>query len=523
VVSVLLLFVLYPLARVCLTPRLGDWAAVLSSPRWRGALANTLFITVLSTLSSVTLGYAYAYAVTKARIPGAAFFSALPLLLLVSPPFVGGLAFTFLFGRRGLITHALLGFDLSIYGWQGLWLAQTLAFFPTAYIILRSSLGGQNCGLDQAARGLGASRLKVFSSITLPLSRPGLLSASLYISISVLSDFANPLLVGGRFRVLATEIYTQLSGWANPGASACVGVMLLVPALLLFSAQRGLERRGPGRFATQGGRGSSLPGVGASLAARALLFGLCLLAALYIVLHFGIIFWGALSRVWGVDPSLSFTHIRRVAREWPSLANSLSFAVIAALCSALVSSLAAYVSRRCRAPLSGAIDALTLLPAAIPGSLIGLSFVLAFNGAPFRLTGTALIIVAAMAIRYLPMGYRVNAAALGQIKESMDDGARALGASRSRVFLDIIAPMTREPIISTFVFAFVQAMGSLSAVIFLVSFHTPLASVSILNWADQGSWGDAAALASLLILLTFGALGAGRLLAGKRFTQGLYR
>src|SRR5690606_31353979 len=189
------LFVLAPLVRVFLAPTASDWQQVLATPRWRGAALNTLTMMALSTASALLIGTLYAYAIAKARVPGSRLFGIVPLLLLITPPFVSGLAFILLLGRRGLLTYQLLGLETSIYGWHGLWLAQTLSFFPIAYLVLYGVFQAIDPSLEQAARGLGAGRWQVLRTVTLPLATPGLLAAGLFIAIGVLGDFGNPMLV----------------------------------------------------------------------------------------------------------------------------------------------------------------------------------------------------------------------------------------------------------------------------------------------------------------------------------------
>lgn len=515
----LAVFVLYPVVLVTLAPGLEDWSRVVATPRWRHATLNTLTMVALSTSSSLVLGFLYAFAVTKGQVAGRRVFEVVPLLLLVTPPFVGGLAFLLLLGRRGLVTSTLLGLDVSIYGWHGLWLAQTLSFFPVAYVILRSTLLAVDPTLGQAARDLGASRSQVLRTITLPLATPGLLAAALFIAIAVLSDFGNPMLIGGRFRVLATEVYTQLTGWASVGTSAALGLLLLVPAALFFALQQRVQRRTRQRFATVGGRGMGLPEPPPAPLVRWTLFGVCALVTAFVAATYLVVVLGAVTRLWGVDTSLTGDHLRGVVRHLPELVNSVGFALVAAaLCTGL-SLVAAYLVQRCGVPLRSGLDLATLLPAAVPGTLMGVAYVLAFNTAPLRLTGTSSIIVLAMAVSYLPVGYRIFAAALAQVQPSLDDTARNLGASRMRTLVDVLVPLLRSAATAAFVFCFIQAVGTLSTVIFLVSFDTPLTSVTILNLAEQGQWGRAAALATTLVAVTFVALAAVRGVAGRGFTS----
>jgi len=512
----LIAFVVAPLVAVAFAPSAQDWARVAATPRWRQAGLNTLLLVGLSTTSSLTLGTLYAFAVTRARVPLRRLFEVVPLVLLITPSFVSGLAFILLLGRRGLITYHLLGLETSIYGWHGVWLAQTLSFFPVAYLVLRGVFLAHDAALEQASRGLGAGRWAVLRTVTLPLATPGLLAAGLFIAIGALGDFGNPMLVGGRFRVLATEVYTELTGWASIGTSAALGLVLLVPAVLLFAAQQRVQQATAGRFTTVGGRGSGLEAPSPPAALRWSLLALCAVVTLFVFASQGVVVAGSVTRVWGVDHTLTAEHFEYLLTRARPLVNSVRFAAAAALLGAAIAAVTAYLVLRTRAPLRRGLDLATLLPAAVPGTLMGVAYVLVFNRPPLKLTGTAALIVIAMAASYLPVGYRIVAAALQQLRATLDESAANLGASRARAFLTVTLPLTWPAVAAAFAFTFVQAVGTLSTVIFLVSFDTPLASVEILNLAAQGRWGRACALATGLLAATLAGLGLAYALTGGR-------
>lgn len=506
--------IIFPLVCVALTPRAGDVLSVLSSPRWHEAMRNTLVECICSTVLSVAAGYLYAYAVERGNIPCRRFFSLLPVVHLVTPPFVGGLSFILLVGRQGFITHTLLHLDISLYGFAGLLLAQVLCFFPIAYLMCLQTLRGINPTLEQAARGMGAGNAKIFFTITLPLSFPGIASALLFIAVSVLSDFGNPMIVAGRFRVLAVEIYTQLTGWLNAGTSAVLGLVLVLPSVLLFALQNRIFGKTSARIATIGGKSQSFAmQASPSLASRVLLTAFCGLIALAVIAQFAAIVVGSLQKLWGVNTSLTFAHLASMRLYARELIHSLVFALTAALCCTAFSAVAAYLVSRTDAPLRKPIDVLSQLPAAIPGSLFGLAFSLAANRLGLR--SPRLMIIIAMVVGFMPFSYRILSAAYAQLKTTLDDGARSLGASRLYVLRTVLAPLTSGALFYSFIYTFVRGVGTLSAVIFLVSFNTPLASVRILNLAEQGDWGKACALALILTCFVFIILGGGKLAADR--------
>ena len=505
--------IIFPLCCVLLTLRAGDLATVLSSARWHEAMRNTALSCVCSTALSVAVGYVYAYAVERGALPCKRFFAALPVAHLVTPPFVGGLAFILLVGRQGFITHTLLHLDVSLYGFWGLLLAQVLCFFPIAYLMCLQTLRGINPSLEQAARGMGAGGARIFCTITLPLSLPGIASALLFIAVSVLSDFGNPMIVAGRFRVLAVEIYTQLTGWLNAGTSAALGLVLVVPSVLLFIAQNRVLSKHSARVATIGGRASGIGAPRPKLATRVALTAFCALIALMVLAQLAALVAGSVQKLWGVNTALTTAHLRALPLYLHELANSLVFAFAAALVTTALSAFTAYLVRRTDAPLRKPIDVLSQLPAAIPGSLFGLAFSLAANRAGIR--APRFFIITAMVVGFMPFSYRILSAAYAQLKTTLDDGARSLGAGRLYVLSSVLAPLASGSLFYSFIYTFVRGVGTLSAVIFLVSFNTPLASVRILNLAEQGDWGKACALALILTCAVFIILGVGKLCADR--------
>lgn len=508
VAAFLLLCVVLPLSCVAAAPGASDFAAFLSSPARLAAAANTAVSCVCSTALSVAVGYGYAYAVVRGNLPFRRLFAAIPLLHLMTPPFVGGLSFILLFGRQGFVTHRLLGLDVSPYGFWGLVFAQTLCFFPMAYLMCAATLRGIEPNAEQAAFGMGASGARIFRTVTLPLSAPGIASSALFIAVSALSDFGNPMLVGGRFSVLSVEIYTQLTGWLDAGSSAVMGLLLVAPSVALFMAQNRLARKSAERLATTGGRPSGLPPKARSAASRAFLFALCASVTLAVAAQFAAICLGAFQKLWGIRTEFTAEHLAAALSYGKELRNTALFSLAAAALSTLVSMLAAFIVSRTELPFRRTIDVLCQVPAAVPGSLFGLAFSLAAARAGVRSSGV--LIVVAISVGFMPFSYRILSATLSQVRTTLDDGAATMGAGKMRTLLEILAPLSARGLFGSFLYDFVRGVGTMSAVIFLVSFGTPLASVRILNLAEEGFWGRAAALALILTAMTFAVLALGR-------------
>jgi iron(III) transport system permease protein len=514
VACLLALFVLWPVLRVLVQPGAADWIRLLSTERYLTLARNTLLIAALSTVSAVALGFLFAYATSRPGVPLRHVFKVVAILPLVVPPFVGGLAFILLFGRRGLITYSLLGLSSDIYGWHGLWMVQTLAFFPIAYLTLAGVLRRINPTLEHAAQDLGARGLFLFRTVTLPLALPGLGSAALLVGIYALSDFGNPMLVGGPFKVLATETYTQVTGWGDLGMAATLSSALLAPSLALFLLQRyWVEGR---VHATVTGKGSFADPPPPTAPVRWALFAACGAVTVVLLLVFTVVLVGAFARTWGVDWRPTVANFEYTVFRGAQLWNSIRFAALAAVGGSLFAVLAAFLLRRKRFPGRGGLDFAAVAPAAVPGTLMGVAYILAFNAPPLALTGTGLIIVAVMLFRTIPVGYRAAVAALAQIAPSIEESAADLGARPLRTLRDITLPLIRAAFTSALVFTFIRSMSTLSAVVFLTSPGNVVASASILALAEHGDWGQASAMAASLMAAVFLVLLGFRLLAGGR-------
>lgn len=543
-VAFLCIFILFPLLCVFSKIRWSDLSGIMGNAGFRKTILNTFLECICSTGLSVFTGYVYAYAIVFGRLPLRKFFASLPVLHLITPPFVGGLAFILLLGRQGLITKTLLGLDVSLYGFPGLLIAQTLCFFPLAYLMCKESMEALNKNLIEGAVSLGASKRKIFLRIILPLTFPAVVSSFLFIAVSVLSDFGNPMIVGGRFKVLAVEIYTQLTGWMNAGVSAALGLMLLCPSLLLFFLQNRLFKSQTKKTAVIGGKGmagkemkSDQRGLSPlfslfkrgqpplfqaspservftnSILADILLFVFVLIIAAAIILQFISIIAGSFQKLWGIDTSFTLNHLKHTFKYGKDFANSLLFALIAATLSVMIAAFVSFCVHRVESSsIKGRnfVDSLIQLPSAIPGTLFGLALSITAN--IFRVKAPKVLIVLAITVAFIPFSYRIVTSALGQIKNSLDEGARSLGARPLRVFFRVLIPLVKSAVFSGWTYNFARGVGTLSSVIFLVSFNTPLCSVRILNLAEQGDWGRSACMAMELTLITFGIITLGKIL-----------
>lgn len=513
VAALLAMFVLYPTLRVLAYPGVTGYLAAPDNPRWLVAMRNSLLMMVLSTASSVGVGFLFALAVSRPDLPGRRVFQNLMVLSLFAPPFMVAFSYILMFGRNGLITRSLLGLDVNLFGWHGLWLVQTVAFFPFAGLIVQGVLEAISPNLEYAGRDLGASEWDVLRTIVIPLARPGVAGAALFVAISVLADFGNAVLIAGNFPLLATEAWFRIEGWADLAGAAVVVSLLLLPTIGLFLAER--RWIGLRAYTTVTGRGGRIARPSTPAWLKWPLFAFAsLTVAMVSLVYLGVVA-GAFTKTWGYDWRLTLEHWDLVRSRLDHLWNSLRLGAVSALVTAVVASVAAFLTSRRDLPGRRVLDFLAVLPAALPGVFVGVGFLLAFGGPPLPLAGTPWVVILALAFWHLPMGYQAAVAGLTQIERSIEEAATNLGASGLRTLWDIYLPLLRHAVVAAFVTAFIRAVTNLSIVVFLVTPGQLLATFSILAMINNGFWGAAAALTIALLAVTMLAVGLARLLIGR--------
>src|SRR5208337_279552 len=365
ILACLFLFVLAPTCATLLFPAPRDYAAILSGPRYLRAALNSLFITVLSTGTATLFGFLFAYTVARTDVPGRRFFKVVAILPLFSPPFMVAFSYMMMFGRNGLLTYGLLGVRPNIFGWHGLWLSQTISFFPVAATVIEGVLRSISPNVENAGRNLGATGFRLFRTVTLRLARPGIAGAALLVSIQVLADFGNPIMIGGNFSVLATEAWLRVEGWGDVKGAAVLSSLLLLPSLVLFAAQRiWVSRR---TYATLTGRAGAadLPQTGPIV--RVVLFSFCALTSLLVLLVYAALVIGAFVKGWGFDWTPTLRNLSEVVSRSPELVRSLLYAAAAGLAGTLIAMSAAYIVSRKEFVLKRLVDVTAMLPAALPG------------------------------------------------------------------------------------------------------------------------------------------------------------
>jgi len=506
-----LTFVVWPVVRILALSLAGPGGIGLAHYRdffstWRlfKILLNSLAVSAVSTAITVGVALVLAYAVTRTTVPGKRFVSLMSLLPLIAPPFLVSLAFILLFGRNGVVVREF-GLDWSIYGFHGIVIAQVFTFLPQAYILLANVLGNIDSSLEEAAENLGAGLVTTLRRVTLALARPGLASASLIVFILCMTDFGNPILIGGRYNVLATEIYAQVVGMNDFPSAAVMSVVLLVPCLLAYVANTYVVGRRTYVTVSAGARTTLRP---TPPAVRWALLALSAGIALAIAAIYALIPLGSIVRLWGSDWSLSLTHYgfgSTAEGAWP-VWNSVKLAVVCGVLGTILALLTAYVVERRRAPAARTIAALGLLPAALPGTVIGVGYILAFNVPPLLLTGTVWILVASVIFWKFPVALLAAVNTLKQVDPAIEEAAVSLGAGVVRTFARVVLPLLTGTAFSIFVYFFVNGMVTVSAVIFLIYPGFNLGSVAILAQVENGYPGVACALGTIILAIVIGAV-----------------
>ena len=521
----LALFVAYPLLSVLVkslqtdegTFTFGNYTRFLSFKYLRSSLWNSLTTGFATAAASVAVGYAAAFTITRTSIRWKKALHLLFILPIISPPFTSALSILMLFGANGLITRGLLGIrNYNIYGFKGVLISQIFTFAPVAYLTLKGVLESLNPTLEDAAMNVGAGRMQTFLRVTLPLSLPGIASAFLVVLIESLADFGNPLvLAGSRFPMLSTQAYLEITGSFNLPLGAALAVVLLIPSITSFAIQRYyLQKR---QYTTVTGKPTASSSKLVSRGARRGLIAFSALFSGFVLLFYGTIFLGAFTRVWGYDFSPTFDHFAYAfGVGLGTIRDTLIVALWSTPLSGFLGMLIAFLVVRTSFPGKGLMEFTSILNFAVPGTVIGIGYILAFNRPPVVLMGTLAILVLNFVFRYIPVGIQSGIAVLRQIDPSIEEAAQNLGADRMTTFRKVTLPIIAPAFFSGLVFAFVRAMTAISAAIFLVSANWNLLTVQILNQVGSGRLGVAAAFSVILVVIVVAAMAViARLVPGR--------
>ncbi len=498
-----------------------------------GVLWNSLWLAIATGLLTTLFGVAFALLAQRTRFPAKGLLRFLTILPIITPPFVIGLGMILLFGRSGVASVLLnhwFGIPQTrwIYGFYGLVIVQTLAFAPIAYLVMIGVVQGISPSMEEAAQTLRADRWRTFWTVTWPLMRPGLANAFLIGFVESLADFGNPLVLGGNYDVLSTDIFFAIVGsQSDPGRASALAIVLLVLTLSAFAAQRlWLGRRS---YMTIGGKGDS--GLHAPLPGRltAVVYAITIPWLVFTIILYALILGGGFVQSLGINNTPTLHHyvtafgvewtkfgILWAGRAWPSFFVTLELAAISAPFTAALGLLTAYLLNRQRFAGQTTFEFITMLSFAIPGTVIGVSYIVAFNVPPIQLTGTGVILIICFVFRNMPVAIRAGLASMSQIDKSLDESSLTLRHGSFATLRRVILPLLRPAIVAGLVYSFVRAITAISAVIFLVSAQYNLATAYIIGRVEVSDFGLAIAYSSVLIVCMLLAIGIIQIGVGKR-------
>jgi len=515
-ISVLLvIFILFPLLVILVRSvvvegslKPGNFIRTLTAyPSTMRILKNSILMAGTVGVLSTIIGLAFALVVERSRFRLRQFMRAFSLLPIITPPFVIGLAIIFMFGRAGWFTSGILGLRVNfVFGYFGIVLAQTLSFAPMAFLILSGVIRSLDSALEEASYTLGSSRWHSFKTIIWPLLRPGLANAFLLSVIESLADFGNPILLGGDFDVLATSIYLAIVGRYDEMLAACLGLVLLSITLTTFIIQRYWV--GNRSYVTVTGKPSRNRLLPLPKGLDYTLVGGTILWVVLTVTLYGSVITGSFVKLWGINYEFTLQHYKyflEVGLE--SYFTTLKLAAISAPITATMGLMVAYLVSRYTFFGKKTFEFTSMLSFAIPGTIVGIGYVMTFNTGPLFFAGTAMILIICFVFRNMPVGIRSGMAALQQIDVSLEEASITLGASNFYTLRKVVLPLIKPAIFSGLVFAFVRSMTAISAVIFLVTAKTKLATTVILGRIEGGKLGIATAYCTVLIVTMMIAIG----------------
>jgi len=505
------------------------FAHYLGTSTYQTIISNTVVMGLVVATVGTALGFLFAYVQVKVKAPFKRFMHIVALIPIISPPFAVATATIVLFGRNGLISKGIFGVRYNIYGLHGLTLVLALSYFTVVYLNLKGMMQALDPALEEAATNLGASKWRIFRTVTVPMLIPGLLSSFLLLFVESIADLGNPLVMGGNYEVLSTRIYISVIGLYDTTAAAVFSVILLVPSLTVFIVQRYWIGRMSVVSVT--GKPTGTPQLITNRWVRWPLFGLTMFITLLIILIYATIFIGAFTRVVGVNNDFTLDHFDFVINGYGSAAmtDTTTLAAVATPLAGLLGMLLAFLVVRKEFLGRSALDFAGMLGIAVPGTILGIGFLLVFNN-PIQLTlpfggaepltitlipkltggrailGGALAIVIVYIVRSVPAALRAGVAALTQIDPAIEEASISLGADNARTFRKITLPLIRPAFLSGLIYAFARSMTSLSAIVFLTTPQTKIMTHQILNEVENGRFGNAFAYCVILILIVLVAI-----------------
>jgi iron(III) transport system permease protein len=502
--TLLAIFLVYPITAVLVKSFWGEdgftlefYKEFISYNFYYWSLFNTLILGTVTMVILVVVGFCFAYLTTRGPLLLRKPLKIIALLPLAAPPYIFAISLITLLGRNGLINN-MFNLNFNIYGWTGVIMAQCLAFLPLSFMMIENVLNSVNPSLEETASDMGASEYRIIRSITIPLAAPGLLKAALLVFVMTIAEFGNPAILGGRTPFLAPDTYLAITGEGDFNMASVLSVILIMPCVIIFIFHNYiLKGRG---YTTIVGKPSPIepkeiiPGIKIPFMIISFFVGLMVL------LSFGVILLGAFVKIVGVDNTFVFDHIMNTQSNI-AIYNSIKVSLGAGLVGAIVGTLLAYVIMRGNFPGRHVMEIIALSGFALPGTVIGVGYIMAFNRPPFLLTGTIWIIILNCVFRFVAVGVEAGISKLHQISIEIEEASADLGADFITIFFKIVLPIMFSAFVAGFLYTFMTTMMSLSSVIFLVTPGFDLASVYIYLTAQLGELGLASATTVKMIAI----------------------
>ena len=500
----LVIFLLYPIAVVLIKSVKGQQGLTLSyyikffaKGYYFRSLTNTLVLGLINTIVCVVIGFCLAYLTTRGPSGLRKPLKMVSMMPLIAPPYLFAISLIILFGHNGILTK-VFGIKWSLYGFWGVAVAQTLAFIPLAYLMIENTLMSLNPNLEESAYDMGASEVRIIRTITIPLLAPGILKAGLLVFVMTIAEFGNAAILGGRTPFLAPDTYQMIIGEADFEMGSVLSVVLIIPCIIVFFLHNYLLTGK--KFTTIGGKPVASEARRMTPLVKIPFLVVSCVAALAIVVSFGVVLFASFTKILGVNNDIVFSHILNFDSNL-AIYNSIKVSLIAAFIGAVIGTLLAYVIVRGKFFGRTFVEMVSLSGFALPGTVIGIGYLLAFNTPPFKLTGGIMILALNCVFRFIAVGVEAGISKLHQIHIEIEEASSDLGANFIQTFYKIVLPIMFPAFVAGFIYTFMTSIVSLSAVVFLVSPGFDLAAVKIFDAAVYGEIGIASATSMKLVVI----------------------
>jgi len=502
--ALLAIFLLYPIGAVLVKSFWGDEGFTLEFYQefftykiYYKSLFNTLTLGTTTMIILLIVGFCFAYLTTRGPLWLRKPLKIVALLPLAAPPYIFAISLITLLGRNGFINN-IFNLNFNIYGWTGVITAQCLAFLPLSFMMIENVLNSLNPSLEETASDMGASELRIIRSITIPLCAPGLLKAALLVFVMTIAEFGNPAILGGRIPFLAPDTYLAITGEGDFHLASVLSVVLIAPCVIIFILHNYvLKGRG---YTTIVGKPTATEPKETAHGIKISFMIISIATGILVLLSFGVILVGSFVKIVGVDNTFVIDHVLNTQSNI-AIWNSIKVSLGAGLVGAIVGTLLAYVIMRGKFPGKQAMEMVALSGFALPGTVIGVGYIIAFNRPPFLLTGTIWILILNCVFRFVAVGVEAGISKLHQISIEIEEASADLGADFLTTFFKVVLPIMFSAFVVGFIFTFMTTMMSLSSVIFLVTPGFDLASVYIYLTAQLGELGPASATTMKVIAI----------------------